>query len=212
VNIFVGNLSFTVREDDLYKIFSGYGRVEKAVIVMDKNGRKSRGFGFVLMPDEEAARAAISGLNGQEVLGRKVNVAAAKNADAPGPGSREVSFKRTGRYKQGRRSISYMKKRGLAVPPVERKFKANPMRWRKKPKWPGHSQRPQEDAKPWEKPEGSQSKPWRKPGGETTPRQNRGNKSKPWEKPAGGFKPWRKGGAASRKRHSKKANLSGHKR
>jgi len=214
VNIFVGNLSFSVREGDLYKIFAGYGRVEKAVIVMDKNGRKSRGFGFVQMPDEQAAKSAISGLDGQEVSGRQINVAAAKNADAPEPGlpAKGQPFKRTGKYKQGRRSISYMKKRGFAVPPVERKFKANPMRWRKKPRRPGHSQGPREDLKPWEKPEGSQSGPWIKPGSETTPRRNRVNKSKPWEKPAGGFKPWRKGGAVSRKRHSKKANLPGHKR
>lgn len=213
MNIFVGNLSFTVKEEDLYKIFSGYGRVEKAVIVMDKNGRKSRGFGFVEMPAEQEGLAAISGLHGKEILGRPVNVMAALPRDPSVRSGREAPvFKRTGRYKQGRRSISYMKKRGLVVPAAERKFKTNPMRWRKKPRWSGHSQRPQEDLKPWEKPESSQSQTWIKPGSGTTPRQNRGNESKPWEKSAGGFKPWRKGGAVSRKRHSKKTNPSGRRR
>jgi len=117
------------------------------------------------------------------------------------------SLERTGRYKEGRRSISYVKKRiavGITVPVPERKYKPNPMRWRKKPRWVSSSQKPQGESKPWEKTEGSQSKPWKKA---------ESSESKPWKKAEGGFKPgeklrgaskpWKKSGEKSFARHKK---------
>jgi len=106
MNIFVGNLSFDSTEADVRKIFKGFGSVDSVAIVMDKNGRKSRGFAFVQMPDEEA-QAAITALEGKEFMGRPLNVAQARSKQGP----REVSRKNSG-YKQGRRSRSFMKRRG----------------------------------------------------------------------------------------------------
>ena len=166
MNIFVGNLSFLAKEDDVYRVFSGFGAVADVAIVMEKKGKKSRGFGFVEMPDEQEALSAIAALNGREILGRPVNVmvstpkkprgARAKKEDRPQPpviadNRQEPSLERTGRYKQGKRSINYVKKRiaaGITAPVAERKFKVNPMRWRKKPRWAVSSRKPQGEVKP----------------------------------------------------------------
>ena len=168
MNIFVGNLSFDAKEIDVQRFFRAFGVVTSVAIVMEKKGKKSRGFGFVEMPDEQEALSAIEGLHDKEILGRPVNVMASlpKNPKSEHVEAKQKSsFERTGKYKEGRRSISYVKKRidaGVTVPVPERKFKANPMRWRKKPRWSSSSQKPQGEIKPWEKPEGSQSKPLKK--------------------------------------------------
>jgi len=130
MNIFVGNLSFDAGVPDLLEAFRNFGQVSSAVIVMDKNGKKSRGFGFVEMADDEQARAAILALDGKKILGRQINV---MPATGKGPA---ISLKRTGKYKQGRRTISFLKKRmarGLTSPVIEKKPKVNPMSWIKKP-------------------------------------------------------------------------------
>jgi len=216
MNIFVGNLSFSAKEEDVYKAFAGFGAVASVAIVMEKKGKKSRGFGFVEMPLEQEALSAIAGLQGKEILGRPVNVMAAlskkpKSGDVQGrEGSQqattdsrqEYTFKRTGKYKEGRRTISYMKKRGLTAPLPERKFKVNPMRWRKKPRWSSLSQKPQGEAKPWEKSEDSQPRPWKKV--------ESGVKS--WKKAEGGFKPWRKSSGGPQKPRSRKINSARHKK
>jgi len=76
MNIFVGNLSFDATEGDVKKLFEGFGNVASVVIVMrkEKKAPKSRGFGFVQMPDEQQALAAIAALNGKELMGCVLDV------------------------------------------------------------------------------------------------------------------------------------------
>jgi len=195
MNIFVGNLSFDATESDVKQLFAGFGNVASVAIVMRKEKKtpKSRGFAFVQMPDEEQALAAIAALNGKEFMGRVLDVDPARpKAEAPEENvlkekrrplatadaqqhpreEREEKktwfspvFKKPGTYRGGRRTQSYMKRRGLAGMQEEAKPRKrsqdNPLRWRKKK---------------------DQAKPWQKSPGE----------HKPWEKPAGDVKPWRK--------------------
>jgi RNA recognition motif-containing protein len=74
MNIYVGNLSRDVTEDDLRQLFEGFGQITSVNIIKDKFSGESRGFGFVEMPDKESAQAAINGLNGKELKGRTLNV------------------------------------------------------------------------------------------------------------------------------------------
>jgi len=83
--IFVGNLAFTITEQDLRQLFEPYGVVDRITIITDHETGRQRGFGFVEMPDRTAARAAIAGLQGTELAGRVLNVDEAK----PRPPSRE---------------------------------------------------------------------------------------------------------------------------
>jgi len=74
MNIYVGNLSWSMTDDDLHNLFSQFGTVSTAKILKEKNTGRSKGFGFVEMDDEDAARNAISNLNETEVQGRKLKV------------------------------------------------------------------------------------------------------------------------------------------
>jgi len=74
MNIYVGNLSWSMTDDDLSSLFSQYGTVTSAKILKEKNTGRSKGFGFVEMEDEEAAKTAIATLNESEVQGRKLIV------------------------------------------------------------------------------------------------------------------------------------------
>jgi len=74
VNIYVGNLPFTTTDEDLRKAFAEYGQVASAQVITDKFAGRSRGFGFVEMPNEEEAKAAIAALNGKEFDGRQLRV------------------------------------------------------------------------------------------------------------------------------------------
>ena len=74
MNIYVGNLSWSMTDEDLNTLFSEYGTVSSAKILKDKMNGRSKGFGFVEMEDEEAAKAAIAGLNENEIQGRKLIV------------------------------------------------------------------------------------------------------------------------------------------
>jgi len=74
MNIYVGNLSWSMTDEDLSSLFSEYGTVTSAKILKDKMNGRSKGFGFVEMDDEEAAKTAISNLNETEVQGRKLIV------------------------------------------------------------------------------------------------------------------------------------------
>ena len=78
MNIYVGNMSFDTTEDQLRQSFEGFGEVTTVNIVKDKYTGEPRGFGFVEMSDKDAAMAAISGLNDQELNGRTLNVNEAK--------------------------------------------------------------------------------------------------------------------------------------
>ena len=74
MNIYVGNLSWQMTDDDLSNLFTQYGTVTSAKILKEKNTGRSKGFGFVEMEDEEAAKTAIANLNETEVQGRKLIV------------------------------------------------------------------------------------------------------------------------------------------
>jgi len=78
MNIYVGNLSFDASEEDIQKLFSGFGQVSSVTIVRDKYSGQPRGFGFIEMPDRSEAQAAIENLNGKELLGRAMNVSEAR--------------------------------------------------------------------------------------------------------------------------------------
>ncbi|MEK9803822.1 MAG: RNA-binding protein [Curvibacter sp.] len=75
--LYVGNLSYSVRDDDLQQQFSAFGDVQSAKVMMDRDTGRSKGFGFVEMGSPDQAEAAIRGMNGQNVGGRDmvVNIA-----------------------------------------------------------------------------------------------------------------------------------------
>ncbi|MCI1780101.1 MAG: RNA-binding protein [Bacteroidales bacterium] len=77
MNIFVSSLSFKARKEDLAALFEPFGEVTSARIILNKETHRSRGYGFVEMPDDEAAKKAIDALNGSEHMGRTINVAVA---------------------------------------------------------------------------------------------------------------------------------------
>jgi len=250
MNIFVGNLSFDANEGDVKKLFEGFGNVASVVIVMrkEKKAPKSRGFGFVQMPNEQQALAAIAVLNGKEFMGRLLNVNPARPKTeaerkselkekrqpkatveaeqhpreereqkktwfnpvfnkhpalkAPRPNGRAGTppsavdgrvrpSGQPGTYKGGRRTRSYMSRRGLDGMQEEAKPRQrsqdNPMRWRKKKDKP----------RPWQKSPG-EHKPWEKAGGEARPWKKAEEESKPWRKSEGGFKPRRKASGESK--------------
>jgi len=70
MNIYVGNLNYRVREADLQQIMEDYGKVTSVKVIMDRETGKSKGFGFIEMPNDEEAAKAISELNGAEFEGR----------------------------------------------------------------------------------------------------------------------------------------------
>jgi RNA recognition motif-containing protein len=74
MNIYVGNLSYEVSEDDLRQAFEAHGEVTSANVISDKFTGRSRGFGFVEMPKEDEAKAAIEAMNGFDLKGRTLNV------------------------------------------------------------------------------------------------------------------------------------------
>jgi len=78
VNIFVGNLAFSATDHDLRQLFEPYGAVDKINVIIDRDTGRSKGFGFVEMPDSAAAKAAIQGLQGTELAGRTLTVNEAK--------------------------------------------------------------------------------------------------------------------------------------
>ena len=78
MNIYVGNLSFSMTEADLKEAFSVHGTVQSASIITDKISGQSRGFGFVEMPNKDEAEKAIAALNGKDVKGRALKVNEAK--------------------------------------------------------------------------------------------------------------------------------------
>jgi len=74
MNIYVGNLSYDATEENLRQAFAAFGQVSSATIVKDKYSGRPRGFGFVEMPDQAEAQAAIKSLNGKELLGKQMSV------------------------------------------------------------------------------------------------------------------------------------------
>ncbi len=83
MNIYVGNLSYSLGEDDIERVFSNYGTVSTVKLIKDRATGRKKGFGFVEMEEEEDGNKAIEALNGSELEGRKmvVNVAREKVAN-----------------------------------------------------------------------------------------------------------------------------------
>jgi RNA recognition motif-containing protein len=96
MNIYVGNLSWQMTDEDLRTLFEQYGSVTSAKIVKDKVSGRSKGFGFVEMPDDTEAQNALSSLYESEVLGRKIIVNEAQpkpqNGGGGGGGFKKRSF------------------------------------------------------------------------------------------------------------------------
>lgn len=83
-NIFVGNLSFDTNENTVRNLFEQYGSVDRVSIVTDRETGRARGFGFVEMSVNREAQDAITGLNGQELDGRAINVNEARPREERG--------------------------------------------------------------------------------------------------------------------------------
>src|SRR6186713_2580078 len=86
MNIYVGNLSWGLKDQDLANLFAPFGEVASAKIVMDKFTQRSKGFGFVEMANDEQAQAAIAQLNGSEVDGRNLVVNESRPKEEGGGG------------------------------------------------------------------------------------------------------------------------------
>ncbi|MFO7863262.1 MAG: RNA-binding protein [Salinivirgaceae bacterium] len=74
MNIYVGNLNYKVKEDDLKTVFEDYGQVESVKVITDKMSGRSKGFGFIEMQNDDEARSAIEALHESEYEGRKMIV------------------------------------------------------------------------------------------------------------------------------------------
>jgi len=86
--LYVGNLAWTVTDQDLQDAFAEAGKVESAQVIMDRATNRSRGFGFVEMASDEAAEAAIKKLNGRDIKGRAIRVNEAQARSGGGGGGR----------------------------------------------------------------------------------------------------------------------------
>ena len=90
MNIYVGNLPYQLTEEELKETFEEFGEVESAKIIMDKYSGRSKGFGFVEMPNDEEAKQAIESMNDVDVKGRNIRVNQARE--------RNDNFRNNDRY------------------------------------------------------------------------------------------------------------------
>ncbi len=91
MNIYVSNLGYSLQDEDLGKLFGEYGNVSSARVITDKFTSRSKGFGFVEMPDQHAAETAVKELDGTMVDGRPLRVSEARER-----GERQTSDNRSG--------------------------------------------------------------------------------------------------------------------
>lgn len=105
MNIYIGNLHFKMNEDELRQIFEQYGEISTAKIIIDKVTGKSKGFGFVEMPNDSEATEAINNLNGKDVSGRPLKVTEAREREE-GASAPRRDFNRAGGQDRERRSFS----------------------------------------------------------------------------------------------------------
>ncbi|HSK13098.1 MAG TPA: RNA-binding protein [Phnomibacter sp.] len=104
MNLYIGNLSWSITDNELQDTFEAYGEVTSCKIVKDKMTNRSKGFAFVEMPNDDEANAAISALNGQDLKGRAISVNEARpREDRPqgGGGYRGGGGNRGGGYGGG---------------------------------------------------------------------------------------------------------------
>lgn len=92
MNIYVGNLSWNLKDQDLTELFAPFGEVTSGKIVLDKFTQRSKGFGFVEMPNDEQAQAAIAQLNNSEVDGRNLVVNESRPKEEGSGGFKKRSF------------------------------------------------------------------------------------------------------------------------
>lgn len=85
--LYVGNLSYSVRDEDLQQHFSAFGQIQSAKVMMERDTGRSKGFGFVEMGSPEQAQAAIEGLHGKNIGGRDLTVNIARPMEARAPRS-----------------------------------------------------------------------------------------------------------------------------
>jgi RNA recognition motif-containing protein len=114
MNIYVGNLTHSLTSDALRELFQAFGEVKSAKVVIDHETGRSRGFGFVIMNNDEEAQQAIAGLHGKEVEGRKINVNEARPlAPRTGEGSARPAYgERRGGFSSERSGGSRDDRRG----------------------------------------------------------------------------------------------------
>jgi RNA recognition motif-containing protein len=167
MNIFVGNLSFLATENDVKSLFEAFGNVS-SVRIKKKSGKNSRGFGFVSMPDELQAQAAIAGLQDKEFMGRPLSVSM----------ERPKAVKPKKDYKEIKRLRQEAKNNPPVVfeAPVIPEKVAGPRTDKKFEKEAAPRRKIREDAKRFSQPAGAQA--WEK-------RKGRGT-AKPWKKKPGG--------------------------
>ena len=105
MNIYVGNLSYEVTEEDLKKAFEVFGEVDTVKVIKDNYTGRSKGFGFVEMPAKSEAQSAIEGLNGKDLKGRSLNVSEARpRSEGRRGGARSGGPRRGGGRSGGGRS------------------------------------------------------------------------------------------------------------
>ena len=107
INIYVGNLPYSVKSDELKEAFEAYGDVASAEVIFDRRTKRSRGYGFVEMNNDDDAREAIAALNGSDFQGRELRVdesqSTAQKAEGGGGNNRNRSANGNGGNRGGNR-------------------------------------------------------------------------------------------------------------
>ena len=106
MDLYVGNLAFSVTEGELEKTFSKYGTVSKVKLIMDRDTGRSKGFAFISMDSDDDAKDAISNLNGFELQSRAMKVNESEKRENSGGGPRRT-FDRSGNSSGGDRSSRF---------------------------------------------------------------------------------------------------------
>ena len=94
MKIYVGNMSYDTSEDDLRKAFEAHGQVDSVAVISDQYSGRSKGFGFVEMPNEAEAKAAMENLNEKDLQGRTIKVNEARPRNGGQRGGTRSSFRR----------------------------------------------------------------------------------------------------------------------
>ncbi len=110
INIYVGNLPYSARNDDLKEIFAEYGAVNAAEIIFDRRTKRSRGYGFVEMADAEEGREAIAELDGSDYEGRQIRVDESQPAERNAEGRGKNNSKRNSKAAKKSGILSFLKK------------------------------------------------------------------------------------------------------
>ena len=105
MNLFVSNIDYAITEDELNEMFSEYGEVKSVKILIDLQTRKSKGYGFVLMADQDGAIAAIQNINTRQINGRPISVQIAR-PKPEGGGKDNVRLSKSGRKLRPRKPRS----------------------------------------------------------------------------------------------------------